>query len=64
MNQILELRDKRAKTWDAAKAFLDSKRGSNGLLSAMDTAVYDKMETNVVNLGKEIDRCRPVSSDQ
>ena len=27
MNQILELREKRAKAWDAAKAFLDSKRG-------------------------------------
>ena len=30
MNQILELREKRAKAWDAAKAFLDSKRGADG----------------------------------
>lgn len=56
MNTILELREKRAKAWEAAKAFLDSKRGSDGLLSAEDTATYDKMEADVVNLGKEIDR--------
>ena len=29
MSKILELREKRAKAWDAAKAFLDSKRGAN-----------------------------------
>lgn len=56
MNTILELREKRAKAWEAAKAFLDSKRGSDSLLSAEDTATYDKMEADVVNLGKEIDR--------
>ena len=56
MNKILELRDKRAKSWDAAKAFLDAKRGNDGLISAEDTATYDKMEADVVNLGKEIDR--------
>lgn len=56
MNQILVLREKRAKAWETAKRFLDSKRGSDGLLSAEDTAVYDKMESDVVALGKEIDR--------
>jgi HK97 family phage major capsid protein len=56
MNQIQELREKRAKAWDAAKAFLDTKRGTDGLLSAEDVATYEKMETDVVNLGKEIDR--------
>lgn len=56
MNKILELREKRAKAWEAAKAFLDSKRGADGLLSAEDVATYDKMEADVVNLGKEIDR--------
>ena len=40
MNQILQLHDKRAKTWEGAKAFLDSKRGDNGLISAEDTATY------------------------
>ena len=56
MSEILALREKRAKAWEAAKAFLDSKRGDNGLLSAEDVATYEKMEDDVVNLGKEIDR--------
>ena len=56
MSMILELRAKRAKAWDAAKAFLDSKRGADGLLSAKDVATYEKMEADVVSLGKEIDR--------
>jgi HK97 family phage major capsid protein len=56
MNKILELREKRAKLWDSTKAFLDSKRNDNGLLSAEDTSTYEKMEADVVNLGKEIDR--------
>ena len=56
MSKILELREKRTKAWEAAKAFLDTKRGSDGLVSAEDTVIYDKMEAEVVALGKEIDR--------
>lgn len=56
MNKVLELREKRAKVWESAKAFLDSKRGSDGLLSAEDVTTYEKMEADVVALGKEIDR--------
>lgn len=56
MNQILVLREKRAKAWEAAKAFLDSKRDKDGFVSAEDTATYDKMEADVVALGKEIER--------
>lgn len=56
MNKILELREKRAKAWETAKNFLDSRRGENGLVSDDDNATYEKMETEVVNLGKEIDR--------
>ena len=56
MSKILELREKRAKAWEAAKAFLDTKRGNDGLLSAGDTATYEKMEKDVVDLGKEIER--------
>lgn len=56
MSKIIELRDKRAKAWEAAKAFLDSKRGANDMLTAEDAAVYDKMEAEVVDLGKEIER--------
>jgi HK97 family phage major capsid protein len=56
MSKILELREKRAKAWETAKSFLDTKRGNDGLLSAEDTATYDKMEADVVNLGKEVER--------
>lgn len=56
MNKILELREKRAKAWETAKSFLDSKRGADGLLGASDVAAYEKMEADVVSLGKEIDR--------
>ncbi len=56
MSKIMELREKRAKAWDAAKAFLDSKRGEDGLISPEDNITYEKMEADVVNLGKEIDR--------
>ena len=34
MNRILELREKRAKAWDAAKAFLDARRDADGMISA------------------------------
>ena len=56
MSKILELREKRAKAWEAAKAFLDTKRTQEGFVSAEDAAIYDKMEADVVNLGKEIER--------
>jgi HK97 family phage major capsid protein len=56
MSNVLELREKRAKAWEAAKSFLDAKRDANGLLSAEDTSSYEKMESDVIALGKEIDR--------
>lgn len=56
MNKILELREKRTKAWEAAKAFLDTKRGADGLVSEEDTATYEKMEADVLALGREIDR--------
>ena len=56
MDTILALCEKRKNLWDAAKAFLDMARDENGMVSAEDAARYDKMEEDVVNLGKEIDR--------
>ena len=53
---ILELREKRAKAWEAAKAFLDSRRNEKGVLSAEDDAAYTKMEQDITDLGKEIAR--------
>ena len=53
---ILELREKRAKAWEAAKAFLDSHRNDKGVLSAEDDAAYTRMEQEITDLGKEIAR--------
>lgn len=55
MNKILELREKRAKAWDEAKNFLDSKCKEGKFISDEDNLTYEKMEQEVMNLGKEID---------
>jgi len=56
MSKILELREKRNKIWNTAKEFLDQKRGADGLVPAEAAAEYDKMEADMVALGKEIER--------
>lgn len=56
MNQILEMREKRVSLWNAAKAFLDNRRAEDGTLSLEDAATYEKMEADVVRMGKEVDR--------
>ena len=38
MATIMELREKRAKLWEGAKAFLDSHRDKDGNLSAEDVS--------------------------
>ncbi|HML46168.1 MAG TPA: phage major capsid protein [Clostridia bacterium] len=48
---ILELRDKRAKAWAAAKAFLND-HGKNGVLSAEDAAAYAKLEKDIDDMGE------------
>jgi len=53
---ILELREKRNTAWNAAKAFLDSRRTEKGTLSVEDDATYSKMEQEITDLGKEISR--------
>lgn len=53
---ILELRAKRAKAWETAKAFLDTHRTDKGTLSAEDDATYTRMEQDITDLGKEIAR--------
>ena len=56
MNELMNLRDKRVQTWNAAKAFLDSHRGADGTLSAEDDAIFNKMMDDVDKLGKEVVR--------
>ncbi len=53
---IQELIEKRAKAWEAAKNFLDSHRTEKGVLSAEDGATYDRMEQDITDLTREIDR--------
>ncbi|GHU77492.1 hypothetical protein AGMMS49992_25520 [Clostridia bacterium] len=56
MSQILSLREKRAAEWERAKSFLDTSRDENGLVSPENAAIYEKMESQIVAMGKEIDR--------
>ena len=56
MSKIIELTEKRAKAWETAKAFLDSKRNADGFVSAEDAAAYDRMEAEVTALTGEIER--------
>ena len=56
MSKILEMRQKRAEIWDKAKAFLDEHEGENGVMNAEDTAEYERMEQEVVDMGHAIER--------
>lgn len=53
---LQELIAKRAKAWEAAKSFLDSHRSENGTLSAEDDQTYARMEADITDLTKEIER--------
>ena len=53
---IIELRNKRAQKLTAARAFLESRRNSEGFLSAEDDAAYARMEAEITSLGNEIAR--------
>ena len=56
MFTVNTLRENRARAWEACKNFLDTHRTENGTLSAEDNATYEKMEAEVVALGREIER--------
>lgn len=53
---IKELIEKRAKVWEDAKNFVNSREKENGTLSAEDTAAYDRMEQEIEELTAAIDR--------
>ena len=53
---ILELREARNKAWEGAKAFVESKRDKDGLLSKEDAETYNAMEEKIKNYSKEIER--------
>lgn len=53
---INELRAKRNQAWEAAKAFVETKRDKDGLLSEEDAKTYAQMEKKVQDYGAEIER--------
>lgn len=53
---IQELREARNKAWQGAKAFVESKRDKDGLLSKEDAGAYAKMEQKVKDYSAEIER--------
>ena len=56
MNTIMQLRDQRGKAWNKAKNFLEEHRDSNNMLSAKDTATYDRLVEDVHEIGKALER--------
>ncbi|MBE5795203.1 MAG: phage major capsid protein [Clostridiales bacterium] len=56
MSKINDMRIKRGEIWDKAKKFLDDHQNESGLMSAEDTATYERMEQEVVDLGHAIER--------
>ena len=48
--------EKRTTLWDNAKKFLGEHTDADGKISAEDAATYDKMEADIVALGKQIER--------
>lgn len=59
---IIELREKRNKAWEAAKAFVETKRDKDGLLSEEDSKTYAQMEQKVKDYGAEIDRMEAMNA--
>lgn len=53
---ILELREARNKAWQGAKAFVESKRDKDGLLSEEDAKAYADMEKKIKDYSVEIER--------
>ena len=53
---IIELRAKRNKEWEAAKAFAETHMTDRGTLTVEDEATYNKMEAEITDLTREIAR--------
>ena len=60
--KIQELIEKRAKAWEGAKAFVESKKDSDGLLSKEDVETYNMMEEKVKNFTFEIERLQEMEN--
>jgi len=62
MSTLTEMRDKRAKAWDATKAFLETHRTERGTLSPEDDAIYDRMDKEIDDYTKEIARLERIEA--
>ena len=60
MSKLLEMIEKRNEAWQGAKAFVDSKKDKDNLLSEEDAKVYDEMEKKVKQYSAEIERLQRV----
>lgn len=58
MNKLVEMMEKRNKAWEGAKAFLESKRDKDGLISEEDSKTYYEMERKVKAYNFEIERLK------
>lgn len=56
MTKLQELIEKRAKAWEGAKAFVESKKDKDGLLNDEDVKTYHEMESKIQQFTDEIDR--------
>lgn len=62
MNKIQELMEKRKQAWEGAKAFVESKKDKDGLMSDEDAKTYADMEKKVSNFTKEIERMQSMEA--
>lgn len=56
MKSLYELIEQRNKTWNAARAFAESHQNAEGVMSDEDNATYERMESEIMNLSREINR--------
>lgn len=56
MTNLQNLIEKRAKAWEGAKAFVESKKDKDGLLKEEDVQTYNEMEAKIAQFSAEIER--------
>lgn len=59
---IQELREARNKEWEGAKAFVETRRNKDGLLSDEDAKTYSEMEKKIKDYGAEIERAEQMAA--
>ena len=56
MTNLQNLIEKRAKAWEGAKEFVESKKDKDGLLKEEDVQTYNEMEAKIAQFSSEIER--------